>query len=347
MPRPPSTRQYLRLAPEFHGRPWGDYTPTFEVNIELLRDAAEARGLAFERLSARASRMSDGEMSVLFARRMPEATSVAAREITADKDLTKQFLEAAGLPVPIGRVFRKNQSTEARRFAEQLGVCVVKPLRGSGGHGISTNVTARGSFDAAWAAAHRVGTGRGRVTIERHIEGYDHRLYVLDGQVVAGLRRDPAYVVGDGRSSIEELIMEKNLVRSENPYTAAKLIELNDVVRNRLQSVGLEQTTVLEAGQHLQLIGVSNVGSGGEAQDLGESIHEGFCEMAVAAAAAIPGLYVAGIDLLAKDITAPPRSQDWAICEVNSNPDLALHHMPSGGTPRDVTGVLVARLFES
>ena len=334
-------RHQLAPAERFDSRPWHEYTQGFAVHRELIRDAGLSQGLEFERLSRRTYLLRNSKLEIRFLRRMSERTSVVAREITNDKELTRLHLQRAQVRCPKGRLFAGREGADAWKFALELGKSVVvKPVRGSGGRGVSLDVHSEAAFQQAWTH-----TGRGGVIVEQYVPGDEYRFFVLEDRVVAVARRIPAQVFGDGRSTVTELIEKKNAERQPNPYVGSKAIEISPDVVARLEAMNLSPGSVPGADRRVQLKCVSNVGAGGDSEDWTSRVHPGFVAAAVAAKEAIPGLYHAGIDLIAPDITSSPVQQGWSVCEVNSNPDIALHHFPVFGLPRDVAGVLVRALF--
>ena len=64
-----------------------------------------------------------------------------------------------------------------------------------------------------------------------------------------------------------------------------------------------------------------------------------------ALAARVVGLDVAGIDLVAQDITRPLQEQGGAIIEVNSGPTLLMHLKPAIGVPQPVGAAIVEQIF--
>src|SRR5690606_1039023 len=117
------------------------------------------------------------------------------------------------------------------------------------------------------------------------------------------------------------------------------------LMRRNLHRAGLSEESIVEAGRRIELHSVANIGIGGEAVDVTDRVHPAWADIAVRARRAVLDAWHAGIDLIAADISRPPDEQAWCIIEVNTNPDLGLHHFPMSGTPRDVAGILVESLF--
>jgi D-alanine-D-alanine ligase-like ATP-grasp enzyme/acylphosphatase len=304
------------------------------------------RNLKVDLLSRAFYIVSDGTRETTFWDDTPDTTTFVARRISVSKALTKAVLKSAGIEVPSGGLFGVKERRAGWRYAQSLGLpVVVKPARGSYGSGVTTNVTSEDEFRRAWSRLQRSNLGAAKVIVEKHLHGRDFRLYVVGDRVVAATWRHPAYVEGDGRRSIVQLIADKDTVRRLNPSAGRRVMTLNPVVIANLHARGLAPHSVLEAGRRVTLQSVANVAAGGESVDVTDEIHPDFEEIAVRSCKALPGAINAGVDVLVEDISAPPSGQEWAVCEVNTCAQIALHHFPVAGTPRDAAGALIEHLF--
>ena len=98
----------------------------------------------------------------------------------------------------------------AVRSARHIGYPVVlKPLNANHGRGVSINLTTDEQVEQAFEFAREHGTSRA-VLVESYVEGYDHRMLVVNNELVAVAKRVPGHVVGDGNSTIAELIDKTN-----------------------------------------------------------------------------------------------------------------------------------------
>ena len=335
---------HLAPARKWSPRSMRSFKIGYSVNAQVIRHAAFVRNLNVERLSVEGYRISDGRRIVSFCGPTPDTTSLVARLFSNAKDITKEMLRGAGLSVPDGGLFAPHQEDEAWTFATALGVpVVVKPTHGSGGVGVTSDIKSRDHFSLAWKVARDAKTKP--IIVEEHICGLDFRLFVIGNHVRAAVWRVPAYVEGDGKTPVEGLIGNKNQARRANPLLGAKPIRLTSMILRNLEDQRLGPTSVLPEGQRVYLHLVANLGGGGESVDVTEIIHPDFAEIAVRACRTLPGAHHCGIDLLAEDITRPACQQTWAICEVNTCPEIAVHHFPAVGMPRDAAGDLIEHLF--
>ena len=304
--------------------------------------AALARGIPYRRLT-------DGSL-VQFGwgakqRRIQAAevdtTSAVAEAIAQDKDLTKTLLQAAGVPVPIGRPVR--DTDDAWAVALQIGLpVVVKPQDGNQGKGVTVNVATRAQLDAAFKAAEAIGT----VMVEKYLAGGDFRLLVVGKRLVAAARRDPPHVIGDGLLTVRQLVDRVNAdpKRGDGHATSLTKIRFDDIAIARLQAQGLEPTSVPAKGQRVLLRNNANLSTGGTATDVTDDVHPEVAARAVAAAQMV-GLHICGVDVVCESVLRPLEEQSGGIVEVNAAPGLRMHLTPSYGKGRNVGEAIMGHLF--
>ncbi len=269
-------------------------------------------------------------------------TSHIAVELASDKEETNKILSSLGLPVP--RQELAQTEAAAIRAARRIGFPVVtKPYNGNHGRGISIRLTTDDEVRVGFQAAKEHSRS---VIVETFVEGDDHRLLVVNGELVAATRRTPGQVVGDGVHTVKELVElvnddprrgvghEKVLTRLMLDAQAALMLTRQDFT----------ETSVPPEGQIVPLRSTGNLSTGGTATDVTDVIHPDNRDMATRAIRAI-GLDVGGVDFLSPDITESYRTVGGAICEVNAAPGFRMHVSPSEGTPRDVAGPVIDMLF--
>jgi cyanophycin synthetase len=269
-------------------------------------------------------------------------TGNIAVELAGDKEETNGILRDLGLPVPEQRIVR--QATDAVRAAQRIGFpVVVKPLAGNHGRGVSINLKTPDEVRVAFDKAKDHGR---TIIVESYIEGFDHRLLVIDGELVAAAKREPGHVVGDGKHTIEQLvdIVNEDPRRGVGHEKVLTRLEFDHQAERLLNKIGYDKDTVPKKDEVVYLRSTANLSTGGTALDVTDTIHPDNREMAMRAISAI-GLDIGGVDFLTKDITLSYREAGGAICEVNAGPGFRMHVAPSEGTPRDVGGAVVDMLF--
>ncbi len=265
-------------------------------------------------------------------------TSAIAESVSRNKDLTKSLLQACGVPVPEGQLV--NSVEEAWEAAQDIGLpVVVKPSDGNHGRGVFTNLTTLAEIETAFAIAVDEGSG---VVVERFVRGDEHRVLVVGGRMVAAARGDAATVTGDGASTIEELIesqLNSDPRRGRDEDHPLNLIRIDSAARLELARQNLGPDAVPAAGTRVLIQRNGNVSI-----DVTDAVHPSVAA-AVELAARIVGLDIAGVDLVAEDISAPLEEQRGAIVEVNAGPGLLMHLKPAAGEPRPVGQAIVDYLF--
>ena len=269
-------------------------------------------------------------------------TSNIAVELASDKEETNEILRDLGLPVPRQLLVRTEQ--EAVRAAERIGYPVVlKPLAGNHGRGVAINLKTPEEVEVGFRKASEHGR---TIIVESFIEGFDHRLLVVNGELVAAAKRVPGHVVGDGKHTIEELvdIVNEDPRRGVGHEKVLTRLEFDHQAERLLAKLGYDRKTVPAKDEIVYLRSTANLSTGGTAIDVTDTIHPDNREMAIRAINAID-LDIGGVDFLTRDITESYRDTGGGICEVNAGPGFRMHVAPSEGTPRDVAGPVIDMLF--
>ena len=269
-----------------------------------------------------------------------DRTSAISEGIASDKDMTKAFLAACGVPVPEGRLVHSPE--EAWEAAQDMGCAVVvKPTDANHGRGVTLDLTGRAEIEAAFHVADAEGSD---VMVERYIPGEEHRVLIVAGKVAAAARGETAWVVGDGQHTLEQLIdlqlnSDPRRGDTEDHPLNPILIRNEGEVLITVQKQGLQPESVVDAGRRVLVSRKGNVSN-----DCTDQVHPEVA-YACALAARVVGLDIAGIDLVCEDISKPLQEQGGAVVEVNAGPGLLMHLKPATGQPRAVGDVIVSHLF--
>ena len=307
-------------------------------------EAARARDIPVLRLTDGSSLVQLGygvHQKRIMASETSQTSSIAV-EICQEKPLTNRMLRTVGVPVPEGRTVRSADA--AWEAAREIGLpVVVKPEAGNQGKGVTVNLVSQAEVRSAYALACQYDAS---ALVERHIDGDDYRLLVVNGKMVAAARRDPAQVVGDGRRTVRELVEEvnKDPRRREGHGSVLTRIRLDEAARLVLDQQELTFDSVPDAGQRVKLRSNGNLSTGGTATDVTDDVHPANARVAELAAQ-ILALDVAGIDVLCRDVRRPLTDQGGAIVEVNAAPGLRMHLAPTVGQGRDVGMPIVDMLY--
>ncbi|MBN8480030.1 MAG: cyanophycin synthetase [Xanthomonadales bacterium] len=307
--------------------------------------AAEERGIPWLRLNDQSLvQLGHGKYQQRIQATVTGRTSHIAVELASDKEETNKILGALGLPVPRQELVQSEDG--ALRAARRLGVPVVtKPYNGNHGRGISIKLSTDDEIRAGFAAAREHSRS---VIVENYVSGDDHRLLVVNGELVAATRRTPGHVVGDGTRSIAELvdIVNQDPRRGIGHEKVLTRLELDAQATMMMDRVGHTAASVPKDGEVVYLRSTANLSTGGTATDVTDIIHPDNRDMAVRAIRAI-GLDVGGVDFLSTNIAESYKAIGGGICEVNAAPGFRMHVSPSEGTPRDAAGPVIDMLFPS
>jgi len=310
-----------------------------------LVNAAEERQIPYQRLNKYSLvQFGHGAYQQRIQATITSKTPHIAVEISSDKEDTHNLLRDLGLPVPTQKLVYSPR--EAVRAARSIGLpVVVKPLNANHGRGVSINLTTDQQIESAFAFAREQGTSKA-VLVESYVEGFDHRMLVVNNELVAVAKRVPGHVVGDGNSTVRQLVdkVNEDPRRGFGHEKVLTRLELDRPAMELLALAGFDADTVLPAGQTFFLRNTANLSTGGTAIDLTDVAHPDNREMAERAIRAI-GLDVGGVDFLTRDITQSYKEIGGAIVEVNAAPGFRMHVAPSEGKPRDVAGKVMDMLF--
>lgn len=311
-------------------------------STRAIVDAASRCGIPWTRVGENSLvRFGYGKHSRRVQGTVSDRTSMIAVDLAGDKELTKRVLAASGLPVPKGCVVISREEAAACLSHIPYPV-VVKPLDGNQGRGVSLNLVTPEQVLEAFDLAVEISS---RVIVEEMLRGFDYRVVIVNGKMVAAAQRIPAHVWGDGSHTIRELIELTNgdPRRGDNHEKPLTKIIANPLVLATLKRHGQSLDNVPQNGQLVLLRESANLSTGGSAKDVTDEVHPSIRRMCERAAQVI-GLDICGVDLVLPDITRSFESVG-GIVEVNASPGIRMHHYPSEGEPRDVGGAIIRMLY--
>ncbi len=272
-------------------------------------------------------------------------------EFTMYKDMVGDFLEMCGFPTPKGKNCFDEE--EIVQEAIKLGFpCVVKPVAGHKGQGVTTNIESetevRVAFNKIINAAKEEGVNFDGAIVQQQIYGTDHRLISIGGKFVAALERVAAYVDGNGKNTIEELIKEENnlIIRLDNARSPLCKIKIDENLIDFLKLQKLSLTSVPAAGERITLRRVANISAGGVSINVTDKIHPVNVKM-VEDIAGYFNVKALGIDVLAADISKPWTEGNFGIIEINAGPGVFMHLAPAYGGSIDVPKRIMLSHFKN
>lgn len=297
----------------------------FEVNSEiaalnpyarLIVDEAQRRGIGVDVLDAAAGifKLRHFGNEILCRESLTDLTGGVAMTWCQDKVLTLRRLSQVGLRVP--RQCTAGDTAADEAFLRDCGSIVVKPALGEQGKGISVDVRTPEDLRRAVARAAEQG---GHVVLEEFCAGQDLRIVVIGYKVVAAAIRRPASIVGDGRSTVRELV-ERQSARRAAATGGESRIPMDDETERCLAGQQLDWDSVLEDGRTVAVRKTANLHTGGTIHDVTPQLHPVLRDAAEAAARALR-IPVTGLDFLVPS----PEQPEYVIIEANERPGLANH----------------------
>lgn len=269
-------------------------------------------------------------------------TNMISVDIAGDKSATKKLLGDMGVPVPKG--YRLREIDDLEDTLERVGYpAVIKPLDGNHGKGATVGIRNLDEAKIAWDKAKEYSRW---VIVEQQLLGSDFRALVVNNRLIAVAERVPAHVVGDGKHTIQELI---DITNSDprRGYGHENVLTQIDVDNQTLRCVakaGYTLESKLKKGEVLHLKTTANISTGGTAIDCTDEVHP-LNVFLFERIAKIIGLDVAGIDVIAPNVSEPLTENGGGIIEVNAAPGFRMHLAPSEGIGRNVAEHVIDMLF--
>lgn len=283
----------------------------------------------------------DGKLNIYFEKgyigyikgQISSMNDIKGSLITKNKIETEKLLRENNLNTTKSVLFNNDSYDFAKVYVETRNYpLVLKPNSLGGGRGITVGVTAE-NFDDAWkfaVDACKLQNKKVEILIQDIIEGVESRFLVINHKFQSAVLRIPANVIGDGKSTILELIDTKNLERTKNPYLRKLLIKADEQTVTELKQQELSLDTVLTENEIVFLRTSSNLTQGGDNIEISHLVSDNMKRVAEQSVLAIPGLTSAGVDLLYKSFDDP---SSYTL-ELNTSANYKMHHYPLRGKPR-------------
>ncbi len=315
----------------------------FGPSTASLVDEAVHRGIPFIRLNDQSLvQLGYGVYQKRIQATTTANTNMIAVDIAGNKHATKKLLGDMGVPVPKG--YRIRDEEELEDTVESVGFpVVIKPLDGNHGKGATVGIKSIEDAKIAWEKAKEYSRW---IIVEKQLQGADFRVLVVNNRLIAVAERVPAHVRGDGKQTIQQLIDETNSDprRGYGHENVLTQIDIDNQTLRCIKKAGYELETVLKKGEQLFLKTTANISTGGTAIDVTDEVHPENVFL-FERIARIIGLDVAGIDVIAPNVSEPLRETGGGIIEVNAAPGFRMHLAPSEGIGRNVAEHVIDMLY--
>lgn len=306
-------------------------------------DEAVARDIPFIRInSASLIQLGYGKNQVRFRATMTDHTSSIAVDIASNKDETKRMLGDAAIPVAKGVCIA--YAEDVVDAVKKIGFPLVfKPLDGNHGKGASINVKTIEEAHAAYEHAKKYSR---KIIVEKFITGFDFRILVINNRFIAAALREPAHVIGDGVSTIQQLIDTENKdprrgYGHENVLTE---ISIDRETIEQLTKKNYTVETILAKKELCYLKGTANLSTGGTSTDITDIVHPHNIFI-FERISRIIGLDICGIDIMGTNLNEPLETTGAVVLEVNAAPGFRMHLAPAKGLPRNVAAPVIDMLY--
>jgi cyanophycin synthetase len=312
-------------------------------STQAIVNEAEKRKIPFLRLDTyNLVQLGTGKYHKRIRATITSDTNLIAVETADNKYLTSLMLLDAGIPVP--ETIQTDTIAEILDFHKKIQKpIVIKPSEGYLGKKLAVNLKTEDEIIKAFNIAREF---EELVLAQPHINGKSYRLLIIDYKFVAATELTPAYITGDGGSTIKQLIGLLNAEPERQYGDKGKLtkIEIDDDTEKIITDKGYSLDSILNNGEQLYLKISGNMKLGGFATDVTTLVHP-FNIFLAERAAQVIGLNVAGIDIIAPELNTPINENGGVVIEVNAAPDFRMHLNPTYGEKRNVAKNLVDMLF--
>ena len=315
----------------------------FGPSTGSIVDEAVARDIPYIRLDSDSLvQLGYGKNQVRLRATMTDKTSSIAVDLASNKDATKRMLEEAAIPVAKGMCIVSEE--EVDEAIENLGFPLVfKPLDGNHGKGASINVKTVEEAKSAFEHAKKYSR---KIIVEKFVKGYDFRVLVINHRFIAAALREPAHVIGDGVSSVQQLIdlENKNPKRGYGHENVLTEITIDRETLDQLAKRNQTLESIPAKGEICYLKGTANLSTGGTSTDVTELVHPHnifICERI----SRVIGLDICGIDIMASSMSEPLESIGGVVLEVNAAPGFRMHLAPAKGLERNVAAPVLDMMY--
>lgn len=271
----------------------------------------------------------------------PDLTSANGADIVDNKFETVAFVRNLGFKTP--DTIMSDDIDSIVDFLMKQKEIVIKPLDSAKSYGVTVGITRQEEVPEALAYAHKYSKSN-KVVAQEQVTGKLYRVFVIDDKVVAVSERRAATIIGDGKSTVNELIgvLNRDPRRGVGSEFALQTVSIESVSKY----IGKDKLgTILEEGTELRIAAIESVSSGGMSIDVTDTAHASWTEAMTKITREL-GLFVAGFDIITPDISIPMEGGYFPLLEINNRPGLKLHEFPAHGEPRHLAPLLLDMVFD-
>lgn len=271
--------------------------------------------------------------------------SGSAALLADNKLFSKRIMTRAEISVPTGEEFSYETRFAAMAYGLELGTAaVLKPTIGIHGHDVYLPLESVNEIESAIDAFHESQDQAGFI-LEEFFPHQEFRIFITKNGQYAALQRDPAYVIGDGKHSIEQLAAIETDQRMNPRKGCLCAIILDRAAELFLAKKNLNSQSIPELDQKVYLRANSNLLTGGTCTDVSDQVHSSVIEICKKTLACFEGLPYAGIDFMTSDISSEQTANSYRIVELNPEPGIGMHMAPWQGKAVNVAAMIADLIF--
>ncbi|MFK7949058.1 MAG: hypothetical protein AB8G11_15815 [Saprospiraceae bacterium] len=264
--------------------------------------------------------------------------NVSSQFYCDNKQLTKLAYEAIDIPYPKSIIFDSPDEKALIDFFENGQLYICKPLDSTNGIGVELDIDSFEKVNLYYKNYKLLNT---RFLLEEYAAGKDLRIQVIGGKIVAACIREPAFVTGNGKNTIQELMnIRQAVMTKQNPNNR---LEVDEATMELLKKQQLTINDIPKKNRHVRLKYVSNIAQGGLPIDVTNEIHEDFHRWATDLSAYLGTGYM-GLDFMTTNHTENPYLYT-KILEINARADW-VHHTFSEVRTHDIAKIILKHLFQ-
>ncbi len=331
------------------------YELGYEITPTLLDEAIiQTNKSGYQKTFNRHHTLGCGKGSEIIYSISSSKDSKNAKEIQKDKWSTNLMISRLGLPIPKWQTI-DNKSQLEEIWSDFSKPVVIKPTGLTGGNGVVVGLKtldeAKKAFDFALKVVNEKPRGewQKKIMIQEQVPGEDYRLLVIDGKLEVVTKRIPAFVIGDGKHTIESLINETNKDPkrdTSSPIHTLKPIIIDESLTDYLKEQNLSLDYIPKLNEKISVRKVASMSKGGITEDFTDDVSEEIKYVVESIASSIHA-FTLGVDVLCKDISKPLTKENGAILEVNTMPEAYLNFFPVLGKERSyVVEIFVKKLLK-
>ncbi|OHX64235.1 bifunctional glutamate--cysteine ligase GshA/glutathione synthetase GshB [Flammeovirga pacifica] len=318
-----------------------------ELSTQLMLREAVLRGVKFDIMDRNENFVQfekEGNTQYVMQATKTSLDNYSSILMMENKVMTKKLLEKANIRTPKGEQYSDNEIAKADYDFFKGQSVVIKPKSTNFGLGIT--IIKENNDEAFYHKAIDIAFEHDNsILVEEFVDGKEYRIFIIDDEVVGILHRVPANVKGDGKSSVRELVIEKNKdpLRGKGYKTPLEKIALGEAEEMFLSTQGYTFDTVPKKDEIIYLRENSNISTGGDSIDVTDDIKDSYKEIAVKAAKALD-VKVTGLDMMIPHLDQDANDTNYAIIEMNFNPAIHIHCHPYIGKNRRLNSKMMDAL---